>query len=118
MSAQPQEKSDLKLSSPEEDEDFRSYLVGTGLAIALTVLPFAMVHWLDLARSTSLFVIGCCGFVQILVHFRFFLHIGFSHQREDLLLILFSSLLLIIMVAGTLWIMGNLALRMGMPGTS
>ncbi|OTP65282.1 Cytochrome O ubiquinol oxidase subunit IV [Caballeronia sordidicola] len=48
------------------------------------------------------------------MHFRFFLHISFSHQREDLQLILFSALLLGIMVAGTVWIMTSLAQRMGM----
>ena len=50
----------------------------------------------------------------MVVHFRFFLHIGFREHREDLQLILFSALLLFIMVAGTIWIMASLALRMGM----
>jgi cytochrome o ubiquinol oxidase operon protein cyoD len=51
-----------------------------------------------------------------IVHFRFFLHISFREKREDLQLILFSTLVLIIMVGGTVWIMGSLALRMAMPG--
>ena len=45
---------------------------------------------------------------------RHLLHIGFEKNRDDLLLILFSALLLIIMVAGTIWIMASLALRMAM----
>jgi hypothetical protein len=52
--------------------------------------------------------------VLIMVHFRFFLHIGFRQKREDLQLLLFSALLLIIMVTGTLWIMASLAVRMTM----
>lgn len=103
-------------TSLEQDKDFRAYLLGTGLALVLTVLPFAMVYALDLPRSVTLWVIGVCALAQVIVHFRCFLHLGFSHQREDLQLVLFSSVLLIIMVAGTLWIMGNLATRMGMPG--
>jgi cytochrome o ubiquinol oxidase operon protein cyoD len=51
-----------------------------------------------------------------LVHFRFFLHLGFKDKREDLLLLLFSALLLSIMVAGTIWIMASLSVRMMMPG--
>ena len=54
---------------------------------------------------------------QMLVHFRFFLHVSLSQKREDLLLILFSAVLLTIMVAGTIWIMASLALRMAMPAS-
>ena len=53
--------------------------------------------------------------VQMIVHFRFFLHIGFHQKREDLQLILFSTLLLFLMVAGTIWIMASLAGRMAVP---
>jgi cytochrome o ubiquinol oxidase operon protein cyoD len=52
----------------------------------------------------------------MVVHFRFFLHIGFKEKREDLQLIVFSALLLLIMVAGTIWIMASLAVRMALPG--
>ena len=48
-----------------------------------------------------------------MVHFRYFLHIDFTRQkREDLQLILFLFLLLVIMTGGTIWIMSNLATRM------
>ena len=53
---------------------------------------------------------------QMLVHFHFFLHLGIKGNREDMLLIVFSALLLTIMVAGTIWIMASLARRMGIPG--
>jgi len=38
-----------------------------------------------------------------------------GQKREDLQLILFSALLLIIVVGGTVWIMGSLGARMAMP---
>ncbi|MEW9585149.1 cytochrome o ubiquinol/quinol oxidase subunit IV [Paraburkholderia sp. DGU8] len=101
----------------EEHHEFRSYLWGAGTALLLTVVPFALLHWSGLSRLTLLVVIGGCALAQILVHFRFFLHISFAHKREDLQLILFSALLLTIMVAGTIWIMASLALRMVMPTT-
>ena len=99
----------------EERQDFRSYVWGVGLALLLTLMPFALVHWASLPRSALLIVIGAFALVQMAVHFRFFLHIGFRQKREDLHLILFSTLLLIIMVGGTIWIMYSLAQRMAMP---
>lgn len=99
----------------QERKEFRSYAWGVGLALLLTLVPFAMVHWASLPRMPLLIVIGAFALGQMLVHFRFFLHLGFKQKREDLQLILFSGLLLAIMVGGTIWIMASLALRMAMP---
>jgi cytochrome o ubiquinol oxidase operon protein cyoD len=99
----------------EERRDFRSYVWGLSLALLLTLVPFALVHWPGIPRFRLLIVIGAFALVQAIVHFRFFLHIGFRQKREDLQLVLFSALLLIIMVAGTIWIMVSLAARMSMP---
>lgn len=98
-----------------EREEFHSYAWGIGLALLLTLVPFALVHWGLMPRSALFITIGAFALVQMIVHFRFFLHIGFRHKREDLYLILFSALLLFIMVAGTIWIMSSLARRMAMP---
>ncbi len=93
--------------------ELRGYFIGFGLALALTVVPFAIVAWGDLSRPATWGFLGTCALAQVTVHFRFFLHIDLSRQkREDLQLILFSILLLIIMAAGTIWIMNNLAVRM------
>lgn len=102
--------------SKEERRDFRSYAWGIALALLLTLVPFALVHWVGVPPVPLLIVIGALALLQMIVHFRFFLHVSFSEQREDLQLILFSTLVLIIMVGGTVWIMGSLALRMAMPG--
>ena len=101
---------------PEERRELRSYVWGVGLALLLTLMPFALVHWAAMPRVPLLIVVGAFALAQMLVHFRFFLHIGFTGNREDLQLIVFSALLLTIMVAGTIWIMASLATRMGMPG--
>lgn len=94
-------------------QEMRSYLTGFILALALTIIPFAVVAWGGLGTVKSAIVILACALIQIVVHFRYFLHINLSRQkREDLQLILFSFLLLTIMVGGTVWIMANLATRM------
>lgn len=97
----------------EAKRELRSYMWGIGLALATTLPPFALVYWSALSRFWLLVAIGGFAVVQIVVHFRFFLHIDLSKQkREDLQLILFSALILVLMGGGTIWIMANLALRM------
>lgn len=100
-------------STTQYRRELRSYAIGLVAALALTVIPFALVAWLDEPRQTALVVIGVLALLQIVIHLRFFLHVDLSRQkREDLQLILFSGLLLAIMAFGTIWIMANLQVRM------
>lgn len=108
------EADDRMERSQQERREFRSYVWGVGLALLLTLVPFALAHWGGIPRLWLPIIVGAFALVQMVVHLRFFLHLSFSQKREDLQLILFSTLLLIIMVAGTIWIMASLALRMGM----
>ncbi len=117
MTARVHEGADQEVRKQEEKREFQSYLWGASLALLLTLVPFALVHWAGMPRFPLLIVIGAFALVQMLVHFRFFLHIGFGHKREDLQLILFSTLLLTIMIGGTIWIMYSLAARMTMTMT-
>ena len=121
-----EKRSEDKQSSPDEGEqahhkeeeggywqELRSYIYGFTLALILTGLAFGMVHWSLFQHFWMLIGIGALALLQIIVHFRFFLHIGFSKQnREDLQLILFSTLILALMVGGTIWVLFNLASRM------
>ena len=97
----------------EASAERRSYAVGLALAVVLTAVPFALVGLGVLGRGATLWVIGGCALVQIVVHFRFFLHIDLSRQkREDLQLILFTTLILVLMCGGTIWILFDLYGRM------
>ena len=90
-----------------------SYAVGYGLALALTCAAFAIVHWPIFAAATTLGLVLGLALVQVVIHFRFFLHIGLRKSaRDDLQLILFSTLIVILMVSGTLVILCNLRARM------
>lgn len=93
--------------------ELRSYLTGLCFSLLLTVIPFTAVAWVGWTRQTLLWLIGVMALVQVTVHLRYFLHINLSQQkREDLHLILFSTLLLVIMGGGTIWIAASLAGRM------
>lgn len=95
--------------------DLRTYLTGFALAIALTAASFWVVLSGGLAAGTALALIGVLGLVQLYVHLRYFLHIDRSRQkREDLDLILFTSLVVLIIILGTAWVLGNLYERMHM----
>ena len=101
------------MNGPDYRAERRGYLTGFALALALTLGPFALVAWGGAGRGAVLGILGVCALVQIVVQLRFFLHIDLSRQkREDLQLILFSTLLLAIMALGTVWIIGNLGMRM------
>lgn len=98
--------------------ELAAYISGVVLALILTLVPFAVVHWRVMPRPSVYYLLGALALVQMVVHFRFFLHIDLRQRREDLQLILFSTVLLIIIVGGTIWIMVNLATRTAMPSIS
>jgi cytochrome o ubiquinol oxidase operon protein cyoD len=89
------------------------YLIGLGLAVVLTVIPFGLVAVGALPRFTTLIIIAVFAVIQILVHLRFFLHIGFTTTpRENLVALAFAALLICIMLGGSFWIMFDLYRRM------
>ena len=97
----------------QHQRDVRTYLIGFGLAVVLTVIPFVITATGGLSRTWFDLAILFAAIVQVLVHLRYFLHINLRHTpRENLLALGFTGLLMVIMIGGTLWIMGNLAARM------
>lgn len=85
-------------------------MTGFVLAIVLTVIPFwLVVSGGDLPRSFIVSGIFLAAIVQVLVHLYYFLHLDASAgERWNLLVILFTALILVILAGGTLWIMINL----------
>jgi len=93
--------------------DLITYGVGYALALMLTIAAFALVHWHWASPSTALGIVFGLALVQIIVHFRCFLHVTLNGPaRDDLQLILFSTLIVFLMVGGTLVILFNLRMRM------
>jgi cytochrome o ubiquinol oxidase operon protein cyoD len=93
--------------------DIVTYLVGYGLALGLTLISFAAVRWQYLSAKITLIIVLGLALIQALVHFRCFLHISLRRSaRDDLLLLLFSALIVILMVSGTWVLLLNLRMRM------
>ena len=90
-----------------------SYVIGYVLALALTGGAFAAIRWPSFAATTTLAIVFGLALVQIIVHFRCFLHISLvKSSRDDLQLVLFSTLIVVLMVSGTIVILMNLRERM------
>lgn len=100
-------------SANERRGELRSYVIGYASALVLTGAAFAVVVWGSLGSAQTLGIVLALGLVQILVHFRFFLHVSFKRSsRHDLQLIAFSTLIIVLMVSGTLVVIANLRDRM------
>ena len=79
----------------EYRRELKSYRISYALAVALTAVPFALVALGWMATATLLIVIAAFAIVQIVVHFRSFVHIDLSQsKRDDLQLILFTALII------------------------
>ncbi|MCW2393027.1 cytochrome o ubiquinol oxidase operon protein cyoD [Sphingobium sp. B1D7B] len=91
----------------------RGYVLGYAAALLLTSVAFALVRWPVLGSTATYALVLALALIQIVVQFRCFLHIGLKRStRDDLQLILFSSLIIALMVGGTLVILFNLRMRM------
>lgn len=102
------------MTSPTiERDEVRALVLGFGLALLLTLSAFGLVVLHVLTGRQAFYTVLGLGLVQMLVHFRFFLHIDLRrNSRADLQLLLFSALIVALMVGGTLVILFNLHERM------
>ena len=100
---------------PQESarQELKSYGIGFAASLLLTVGAFAAALS-DLSSTWKIIAICVAALLQIVTHMRNFLHLSFTGEqsREDLLLVLFSALLLAIMAGGTWYIMSDLGGRM------
>lgn len=93
--------------------DLITYVIGYALALTLTCLAFGVVYWRWFAAQTAFGLVLGLALVQALAHFRCFLHVDLKRSaRDDRQLILFSTLIVLLMVGGTLVVLFNLRTRM------
>jgi cytochrome o ubiquinol oxidase operon protein cyoD len=98
---------------PRAPPTLGSYVLGLALAIGLTAIPFITVGLHIGSRTQVLAVIAVTGLAQAIVHLRYFFHLSFdTSSRENVMVLLFAVLLIVIMAGGTLLIMSDLNARM------
>ncbi|PPI86335.1 cytochrome o ubiquinol oxidase subunit IV [Candidatus Pantoea edessiphila] len=93
--------------------NIRSYLIGFILSIILTTIPF----WIVMTRSSSYYVtlgiVTSCAIVQVLVHLFCFLHLDSKSENGwNMISLVFSLIIILIIVSGSIWIMWNLNYNM------
>ncbi|MGQ3040801.1 MAG: cytochrome o ubiquinol oxidase subunit IV [Brevundimonas sp.] len=88
---------------------YRSYLTGFVISAVLTIIPFAMVMMGDFSDTLTIAVIVSFAVVQIVVQMIYFLHL---HPKSEggwnLLAFLFTAIILVIVISGSLWVMHHL----------
>jgi cytochrome o ubiquinol oxidase operon protein cyoD len=95
----------------------RSYLIGFGLSVVLTAIPFWLVMSgvLD-SRQATAFTIMVFAAAQIVVHMIFFLHMSArSENGWTMMALIFTLVIVVITLSGSLWVMYHLNVNM-MPG--
>ena len=85
-------------------------MIGFALAAILTIIPFYLVMAeVEMARSTLVGIIMGLGAVQIIVHLVYFLHLKRSSEEGwNFFAAIFAVVILVIVLAGSLWVMHNM----------
>lgn len=92
----------------------RSYLTGFVLSVILTAIPFALVMGggFESRLLTAAVVVGL-AFVQIIVHMVYFLHMNTrSDEGWTMMALIFTVVILVIVLAGSLWVMYHMNTNM------
>lgn len=91
----------------------KDYAIGFILSVILTAIPFWLVMEKKLPPGTTAMVILAFAAVQIVVHMVYFLHMnGKVEGGWSMLALLFTGALIIIMMAGSVWVMYHMNTNM------
>lgn len=92
----------------------KEYAIGFVLSVILTAIPFwlVMAKVFDKSSTTAVVILGFAA-VQVIVHMVYFLHMnGKSEGGWTLLSTLFTLVLLVIIMAGSIWVMYHMNVNM------
>ncbi len=87
----------------------KEYVTGLILSIVLTIIPFALVMSGSASAAVAIAVILICAVAQLLVQAIFFLHMnGSSEQSWNLMTGVYTVMIFVIVLIGSLWIFTHL----------
>jgi len=91
----------------------RTYTIGFIFSVILTLAAFAPVMIGGVSRAAVFTTIFSAAIIQILVHLHYFLHLDTSSaSRWNVLALIFTIMIIVLFVGGSLWIMWHLNYRM------
>lgn len=88
----------------------REYLIGFGLSVVLTAIPFwlVMTGALGTPQATAFAILGF-AVVQVVVHMIYFLHMNTrSEGGWTMMALIFTIVIVVIALTGSLWVMNHL----------
>ena len=91
----------------------RDYVIGFTLSVILTAIPFWLVMTGTFSAAATAAIITVFAIVQIVVHMVFFLHMNAKAEGGwTLSTLVFTVIVVVIMLAGSLWVMSHLHTNM------
>ena len=93
---------------------FKGYMTGFILSVVLTAIPFwlVMAKVLPSPKITGFVILGFAA-VQMVVHMIYFLHMNAKVEGGwSMLALLFTVALVVIMLAGSVWVMYHMNANM------
>ena len=86
-----------------------TYLAGFILAVALTVIPFALVMTSTIGGTAAVAVLALLAAGQMVVHLVFFLHLDrWSEQRSSIVILVYTLIIVAVLIGATVWILYHL----------
>lgn len=87
--------------------NFTGYIIGFVLAIILTIISFLLVITKVINNTTIIsLILFFLAIIQITVHMICFLHMNFKSENGwTILALIFTTIVVIIMITGSLWVM-------------
>ncbi len=92
----------------------KNYLIGFGLSVVLTAIPFWLVMTgVITSKQVTAFIVMAFALVQIVVHMIYFLHMDTKSEGGwTIMALLFTIVIIVIALSGSLWVMLHLTTNM------
>lgn len=92
---------------------FKSYVIGFVMSILFTIVPYFLVVKHLFGDQSLILAVVLFAIAQLFVQVVFFLHLHKkSRPRWNMIVFIFTILIVTILVAGSLWVMHNLDYNM------
>lgn len=116
MSADPRHATGEHHEIEMPHASMRDYVIGFLLSVILTAIPFWLVIERPFGAGATAAIIMVFAMIQIVVHMVFFLHMTPKAEGGwSLTSLVFTIIVVVIMLAGSLWVMHHLNTNMMPP---